>query len=296
MLANLQQRTAATMLVGWALCAAAGCSTFTGGPKNWSQTLNAIARRPDPFAVEMGNAIKAEDAGKAIEAKVIYERLVRDFPKRYEPHHRLAIVLDRQKRHREAQAHYAEAQRLAPDKIEILNDLGYSFYLQGQLNKAESALAKAVKAEPGNSRFRNNLGLVLGQQGRMQEAQEQFRQAGSEADAQYNLAFIHASKNDMEAAKKCFRAALLVDPSYEKARKTLDSFERFERDPEGAMAMAEIVKDGVKYVPYIESSTPAPAASTGRIDSTGQMGHAFHQAPAASAPAANVAANVPSGA
>lgn len=287
MLASLQQRIAATMLVGWAVFAAAGCSTFTGGPKSWTQALNAIARRPDPFAVDMGEALKAEDAGKAIEAKTIYERLIRDFPKRYEPHHRLAKVLDRQKRHREAQMHYAEAQRLAPDKHEIFNDLGYSFYLQGQLNKAESALAKAVQAEPNNARYRNNLGLVLGHQNRLPEALEQFRQAGSEADAQFNLAFVHASKNDMDGAKKCFRTALLVDPTYEKARKALENFERFERDPESAMAMADMVKDGVRYVPYIEGAA-GPTSAPGRIDATGQIGHAFHQAgPAAAATASN---------
>jgi hypothetical protein len=108
------------------------------------------------------------------------------------------------------------------------------------------------------------------------------------------MAFIHASKNDIEGAKKCFHTALLVDPSYDKARKTLESFERFERDPEGAMAMAEIVKDGVKYVPYIEATAPAPTAPAGRIDSTGQLGHAFHQTSAPPA-AATAAATSPAG-
>jgi Tfp pilus assembly protein PilF len=296
MLSATLQRALAIAVVGGSLCAT-GCSTFTGGPRSWTQALNAIARKPDPFAVEMGEAMKAEDAGKAVEAKVIYERLIRDFPKRYEPHHRLAMVLDRQKRHREAQAHYAEAQRLAPEKTDIFNDLGYSFYLQGQLNKAESAIAKAVQAQPNNARFRNNLGLVLGQQGRMPEAHEQFRQAGSEADAQYNLAFIHASRNDMDSAKKCFRAALLIDPTYEKARKSLDSFERFERDPEGAMAAAEVVKDGVRYVPYIETASNTTSNSApGRIDATGQIGHSFHQAPAGPSGKSTAPSTSPAGA
>ena len=290
MRSSLPNRAAVIMLVGSAL-SATGCSTFTGGPRSWTQALNAIARKPDPFAVDMGEAIKAEDAGKPVEAKVIYERLIRDFPKRYEPHHRLAMVPDRQKRHREAQTHLAEAQRLAPEKTEIFNDLGYSFYLQGQLNKAESAIAKAVQAQPTNPRFRNNLGLVLGQQGRMEEAHQQFRQAGSEADAQYNMAFILASRNDMEGAKRCFRAALLVDPTYEKARKTLESFERFERDPEAAMAMADIMKDGVRYVPYIETTgSPSTTSPASRVDSTGQIGHSFHQTPAGPAPTVNATA------
>jgi len=288
MLSSLQQRFAALALVGGAVLAAGGCSTFKSGPRSWTQALNAIARRPDPFAVDMGEALKAEDAGKAIEAKVIYERLIRDFPKRYEPHHRLAKVLDRQKRHREAQTHYAEAQRLAPDRHEIFNDLGYSFYLQGQLNKAESALAKAVQADPNNARYRNNLGLVLGHQNRLPEALDQFRQAGSEADAQYNLAFVHASKNDMEGAKKCFRTALLVDPMYEKARKALENFERFERDSESALAMADMMKDGLRYVPYIETpAAPSATEAPGRIDATGQIGHSFHQTSGTPATASN---------
>jgi tetratricopeptide (TPR) repeat protein len=277
------RRAAAILVGGWTLCAAAGCSALTGGPRSWSQALNAIAKRPDPFTAQLAEGRKLEDAGKPAEARVVYERLTRDFPERYEPHHRLAIVLDRQKRHREAQSHYAEAQRRAPEKAaEIFNDLGYSFYLQGQLNKAESALAKAVQLEPTNARFRNNLGLVLGHQGRLPEALEQFRQAGSEADAQYNLAFIHASRGDTAAAKQCFRTALVVDPTYDKARQTLESFERFDRDPEAAMATGEIFQDGIRYVPYIESAAPgAPASLATRPDSTGQVTHAFHQAGAA---------------
>jgi Flp pilus assembly protein TadD len=283
MLSSVRQsslrRAAAILLGGWTLCAPTGCSALTGGPRSWSQALSALAKRPDPFATQMAEGRKAEDAGKLPEARVIYERLTRDFPERYEPHHRLAIVLDRQKRHREAQPHYAEAQRRAPERAaEIFNDLGYSFYLQGQLNKAESALAKAVRLEPANARFHNNLGLVLGQQGRLPEALEQFRQAGSEADAQYNLAFIYASRGDNEGAKRCFRTALLVDPAYDKARKTLEAFERFDRDPEGAMATGEIFQDGIRYVPYIESAAPPAAAPIApRPDSTGQLTHAFHQ-------------------
>ena len=71
-----------------------------------------------------------------------------------------------------------------PRNAEALADLGYCYYLQGQLTKAESALSKAVKLESSNPRFHNNLGLVVGNQGRFDEALAHFQAAGTEADSE----------------------------------------------------------------------------------------------------------------
>src|SRR4029453_1209563 len=100
--------------------------------------------------------------------------------------------------------------------------------LQGQLAKAESALGKAAKFEPGNNRYWNNLGLVLGHQGRYEQALDCFRKSGSEADAQYNLAFIYATQERVDEAKRSFQKALAIDPTHRRAREALTSFEEYE--------------------------------------------------------------------
>ena len=60
----------------------------------------------------MASGRNLERTGKHEEARQIYERLVAGCPRRYEAYHRLAVVADRQRRHREAQALYSQAIRL----------------------------------------------------------------------------------------------------------------------------------------------------------------------------------------
>ncbi|MGE4102503.1 MAG: tetratricopeptide repeat protein [Pirellulales bacterium] len=205
-------------------------------------------------------ARNAELAGQYEEARNCYQELIVAHPKRYEPYHRLAVVADRQQRHREAQGLYTEAIARKPGEPELFNDLGYCFYLQGKLDKAESALMKAVSLSPSVPRFRNNLGLVYGHLGRYEDALESFRKASSEADAQFNLAFVYASQEKVDEAKRCFQAALASDPGHEKAKRALEGFDRYERDPNGVYENAEMVKDGIRWIPFIEGRSQVQQA------------------------------------
>ena len=162
-------------------------------------------------------------------------------------------VCDRQKRFAEAQENYQRAIRLAEDREpDLFNDLGYSFFLQGKLDKAESAIRKAVALRPTEPKYHNNLGLIYGHQRRFEDAWNEFRLAGGEADACYNLAFIKASLNDFAGAKACFRRALAIDPSHDQARRALRAFELAETDPDSLAQMETSNDDGTKWVPYVE--------------------------------------------
>ena len=234
-----------------------GVQTLAKKSKDSLSSLVADKTPEEPankFAQEMARARNLERAGKYEEARPIYEGLIADYPDRYEPRHRLGVVADRQRRYREAQALYSEAIRLEPNNPDVFNDLGYCLFLQGQLDKSESALLKSVSLSPADSRYRNNLGMVYGHQGRYEEALDQFRSAGSEADAYYNLAFVLAAKEEVEGAKNCFRLALAADPTYDRARAALKSFERFEKDPEGLTDNSPAMENGVPWVPYVEGS------------------------------------------
>jgi len=219
----------------------------------WDKTPSAgeVAQTP---AARAAQAQQFMTQGKIVEARKLYEQLIVDDPENPEHYHRLGRVADIERRHREAVALYGEAIRLKPQCAELFNDLGYSLYLQGQLPKAESATLKALALAPSNQRFHNNLGLIYGHERRYAEALQQFRLAGSEADAQYNLAFILSSQDDAEGAKRCFQAAIISDPTHEKARSALKAFERYDQDPEGALELGEVVENGVRWVPYVESA------------------------------------------
>lgn len=207
---------------------------------------------------DLAQAESLAGAGKLGQARDIYQRLVVEFPKQPQALHGLALVADRQRKHREAQALYVQALALKPREAAWLSDLGWSYYLDGQMDKAESALAKAVLIAPAEPRYHNNLGLVLGQQRKYAPALDEFRKAGSEADAQYNLAFVLSSQDDVAGAKRCFQLALASDPSYGRARDALRAFEQYEQDPKAGELAA---LDRGNWVPFIED--PAAAGSVG---------------------------------
>lgn len=205
------------------------------------------------LALEILRGRGMEKSGDFEKARKLYEGLRKQHPDNLELVHRLGVVADAERRHAEAEGMFQFVLQREPRNADVLADLGYCYFLQGQLTKGESALLKAVAAEPSNPRYRNNLGLVIGHQGRYEEALVHFQEAGSDADAYYNLAFVYATKEQAEKAKQCFLLALNEDPTHGKAREALRSFENYERLPEHLKDDESLLADGrVKYVPFIE--------------------------------------------
>jgi tetratricopeptide (TPR) repeat protein len=202
----------------------------------------------------MLNGLNFERVGNWKQAREVYEEIRQKQPGNVQAAHRLGVVADAQRRYAEAEQLFLLALDQEPRNAEILADLGYCYYLQGQLAKAESALGKATKLEPANQRYRNNLGLVVGHQGRYEEALDCFRKSGSEADAQYNLAFIYAAQDRVDEAKRSFQLALARDPTHRRAREALASFDEYERLPVDLRNVDDLATDGVRYVPYVEGA------------------------------------------
>jgi tetratricopeptide (TPR) repeat protein len=208
-------------------------------------------------AMAMLNGMNFERSGEWAKAREVYEEIRKKDPESVQAAHRLGIVADAQRRHVEAEQLFLFALERDPKNAALLGDLGYCYYLQGQLAKAESALAKATKIDPANHRYWNNLGLVIGHQGRYEQALDCFRKSGSEADAQYNLAFIYATQERVAEAKRSFQTALAYDPTHRRAREALSSFEEYEKLPKDLRDIEDVaVVDGVRYVPYIEGVNP----------------------------------------
>ncbi|MBN1912721.1 MAG: tetratricopeptide repeat protein [Pirellulales bacterium] len=249
-----------------------GCQGFTNlqwndhplaSEKSGIKPAKQNTKQAAAYDLDLAKAENFESESNLEAARAVYQRLIAQQPKRYEAYHRLGVLADRQRRYREAETLYGQAIRLRGGDAGLFNDLGYCLYLQGKFDKAEGALLKAVSYDPSNSRYRNNLGMVYGNQKRYDEALAQFRRAGSDADAYYNLAFILASNEDPEGAKNCFRLALAADSTHEPSRRALESFERYERDPERRAGTDPVADDGVNWVAYEEDAqraTPADPA------------------------------------
>lgn len=99
------------------------------------------------------------------------------------------VALDQLGRHKEAQTRYEAALKVSPDNISILNNLGLSRALGGDLPGAEQSLRQAAAAPSAPAKVRQNLALVVGIKGDYSEAQKLVRADFPERVAANNLAF-----------------------------------------------------------------------------------------------------------
>ena len=75
-------------------------------------------------------------------------------------------ILDSIGKHEDARKLYQQALVLAPGEPQILNNLGLSYVLTGELDQAEAALREAAASPKATRKIRQNLELVLSLDGR----------------------------------------------------------------------------------------------------------------------------------
>lgn len=140
------------------------------------------------IAARLSRAGTAYKGGRFAEAAALYEQVLKIDPGNPEAHHKLGNIADRRHDFGTAERHYAAAKAVRPDDANLLNDMGYSKFLQGRYTESEQLLHAALNKQPRHQRALYNLGWLYGTQGDARRAYEYFRQAGSEADAERMMA------------------------------------------------------------------------------------------------------------
>jgi Flp pilus assembly protein TadD len=86
----------------------------------------------------------------------------------------LGSAYDQQQRYAEARSNYQKALQLQPNEISVLNNMGMSYVIEGNLKEAEATLRKAMGLPKGRNaaQIRQNLALAVGLQGRFDEARK----------------------------------------------------------------------------------------------------------------------------
>ncbi|MFL5253997.1 MAG: tetratricopeptide repeat protein [Rhodopila sp.] len=140
----------------------------------YSEALAALDRAvqvggPIPARlVEQGRiALEAGDMPAAVQA---YTRALEREPANISALNGLGVAEDLQRRHAEAQAHYREALRLAPNDWGIRNNLALSLLMSGRAGQACEVLADAATDPAAPRQARHNLGLALVAAGKREDA------------------------------------------------------------------------------------------------------------------------------
>ncbi len=219
--------------VAWALAAllvAAGCSQnrwFLGkseapgeageaGPADPSCGAAASSAQGSGCATDLKNpstmARLCESHGQIAEAKRLYEETIHRHPQDPAGYHGLALLYARQGQFKEAEPCFARALALAPNRADLLGDMGYFYYLCSRNQEAEHCLRRALELEPNQPAYGNNLALALGEQGRDQESLDLFRRFGTEEQACANMAFVYAQRGQYANALEMYDRVLTRDP------------------------------------------------------------------------------------
>jgi hypothetical protein len=137
--------------------------------------------------------------GQFEDARLVYNKAIMISPDNAEIHHRLAIVADKQHQYTLADEHYQAALRLRPRDAKLLNDMGYSYLLRGDLQKAEITLKEALAIDKTHKIAMANLGTIYAQQNRYDDALDMFRNGTSEVEAQRYVAQLFSQNRSLAA-------------------------------------------------------------------------------------------------
>lgn len=139
------------------------------------EVLGETARRnpSDPVILAVYGKELAK-AGMGEQASVVLKQAMTTGRADWSVYSAQGAVLDQMGRYAEARSHYEEALKRGGDRGTVLNNMGLSYALEGNLPQAEQVLTAAV-GEPGNAgnaQLRQNLALVMGLRGNYDNARQ----------------------------------------------------------------------------------------------------------------------------
>jgi Flp pilus assembly protein TadD len=158
------------------------------------KVLEEVARRnPENAGLQAYYGKQLAYQGRAAEAERVLRRvLAQGGEADWKIHSALGSALDQQGRYAEAREQYSIALKARPNEPSVMNNLGMSFMLEGDLKQAEETLRRAMAAGNGAAepRLRQNLALSVGLQGRFDEAREIASRDLPQEQVEANMAYL----------------------------------------------------------------------------------------------------------
>jgi Flp pilus assembly protein TadD len=161
----------------------------------------------------------------------------------------LGLAYDRRGWHKQAREYYERALSVAPDDPQVLNNLGYSLFLDDRYDDALDKLRRAARLSPADNRVQNNLALVYGRLRKYDDAFKHFARAGGELYARLQTgAILDFAGRDRDAIKQ-FEAARRLDPaSTEALRRLITLYNRTGQRDKAEAAQQELDRPKVKAI------------------------------------------------
>ena len=158
------------------------------------------------------------------EAQDLLERAISQDPLLWRAQNGIGVLADMAGEHAKAIEAYDAALAANPGDASLLNNRGYSLYLDGQYQAASKDLLEA--AAQGAERAWLNLGLVRARQKRYPEAVQMMSRNVADEVAYNDVGYIAMRQGDFEVAERYFHKAIGLSPRYfEAAQRNLMELE-----------------------------------------------------------------------
>ena len=187
-----------------------------------------LEQQPERTAIlERYGLLLLLDEQKLAEAKEVLLKVVTATPESRRANNGLGIIADIEGRHSEARAYFKlampkHARSDDPVQAELLNNIGYSYYMDEQLDIAQSYFLQAIKVDPKFTKSVFNYALVLARLKNYSQALTAFSKVVEPPEANNNTGYIALMNDDLAEADYYLKQALKLSPSfYQKAHENL---------------------------------------------------------------------------
>lgn len=169
-----------------------------------------------PGLLQRGLAL--HQAGRGVEAAVIYEQILGRDAHQPAANHLLGLVRLQQGRVGEAVSHLAAAVKASPQDAQYLSNLGVALNAAERNEEAAIALRRAIGLDPKFAEAYSNLGMAFRALQKTDNAVDAYRNAvrlkPNEAGFHFNLANSLSDAGDILAAEAAYRRAIALRLNY----------------------------------------------------------------------------------
>ena len=134
-------------------------------------------------------------------------------------HNGFGLISDLEMNYTQAREHYQLAlkQVKSPENTsKILNNIGFSYYLSGEMNQALAYFNKALVSQPDSRKALSNKALVLVRLGQETQAEYTFFRFMDKHEAYNNIGFLNMLQKKYGIAERYFKLAIHTSPVYYK--------------------------------------------------------------------------------
>jgi len=170
------------------------------------------------------------------EAKLLYERIVKEKPDYVDAYFWLGYISEETSQREQAVSYWKKALDLDPEQPDVLNSLGYVYAENGEnLDEAEAMVKKALSIYPGNPAYLDSLGWVYYKKGDLEQALTALTNASSvlkDGVIFDHLGDVYHSLGEIDKAVEKWEDALSIggidkEKMLEKIKKAKDGTKKF---------------------------------------------------------------------